>query len=52
MQILHIRYISCGTYKENLSNDQEIFEFVIISFILVTLLLDSMVILLGNIGWL
>ena len=52
MQILHTRYISYGTYKENLSNNQEIFEFAIISFILVTLLFDSKAILLGNIGWL
>ena len=33
-------------YKENISNNSEILEFVIISFILVTLKLDSRVILL------
>ena len=39
-------YISYGTYRENLSNNQELLEFVIISFILITLPFDLWVILL------
>ena len=42
-------YISCGTYRENLSNNQELLEFVIISVTLITLMFDSGVILLGEI---
>ena len=32
-------HCSCGTYKDNLSNNQELIEFVIISFISMTLML-------------
>ena len=34
-------YISYGADKENLFNNQELLKFVIISFILVTLIIDS-----------
>ena len=37
------------TYKENFHNNQECLEFLIISFILITLMFDSRVILLGEI---
>ena len=42
-------YISYGIYKENLSNNQELLEFEIISVILMNLLLASVETLLGEI---
>ena len=42
-------YLSHGSYKENLSNNQEFLKFVITSFILMTLMNDSAMILLGDI---
>ena len=52
MQTLHTvssLYISYVTYKESLSNNQELLEFAIISFILTTLMFNSGVKLLGEI---
>ena len=43
------RYISYGICKENLSNNQELLEFEIISVILMNLLLASVATLLGEI---
>lgn len=42
-------YISCGNYKENLSNNQELFESAKTFFIPMTLMFESEVILLGKI---
>ena len=42
-------YLSHGSYKENLSNNQEFLKFVITFFILMTLMCDSGMILLGDI---
>ena len=42
-------YISKVSDKENLNNNQELLKLVIISFILVTLMCDSGMILLGEI---
>ena len=44
-------YISYSTYKENLSNNQGLFEYAIISYIVKTLMFDSWVVPLGEIGW-
>ena len=38
--LLHILYTSYSSYKENLYNNQEHLEFVIISFILITIMFD------------
>ena len=42
MQVLHtVLFTFLDTYKENLSNNQEIPDFVIISFLPMTLIFDS-----------
>ena len=40
--------ISYGAYKENLCSNQELLKLMIISFIPMTLMVDSVVILLGE----
>ena len=49
VHILHVIYNSLGADKENLFINQENFKLVIISFILMTLLCDTGIILLGEI---
>ena len=44
-------YTSYSTYKENLSNNQGLFEYAIISYIVKTLMFDSWVVPWGEIGW-
>ena len=44
-------YISCGTWKENLSNSQDLIDFVNLSFIIITSVFDSGVIILGEMRW-
>ena len=47
MHILHT-VLSCAD-RENLFNNQEVLQFIIIAFILITLMFDSGVILKGEI---
>ena len=49
MHILHPQNIPLCAGRENLFNNQEVLQFIIIAFILITLMFDSGVILKGEI---